>query len=352
MRARVVTRLGVAAACAVIVAGCAVSADSGGPAARPTEVTVLADESWSIPDELRSAFEGQTDIKLVVRKAGKDAAALTDELVRTQGLPSADVAVGVDSSTARRALAAGVFDTYTSPEANRGQQRYSIDDEQRLSAVDLVEVCVNVDLDWFAKRDVAIPKTYADLADPRYSDLFVLPSPATSSQGFAFLLGSIERFGAGGWEEYWSRLKSNGVRVLPSFEDAYEKDFTGASRDGNRPIALGYASSPAEEVDDNGEPTTKALPDTCYQTVRYVGVLAGAEHPLRAHKFVDFLLSQQFQGKVAGSFGTYPVREGVELPDGWDEFAPAPKDPTTLPAEEVNDGRTRWLARWRSLMAD
>lgn len=352
MRHRVAARLWVAAACGVFMAGCTVSADSDGPAAGSAEVTLLADESWSIPDELREAFERQTDIELVVRTVGADAAGLTGELIRTGGAASADVAFGVDSSTAQRALAAGVFDTYTSPEANKGQQRYSIDDQQRLSAVDLVEVCVNVDVEWFAKRNVPVPETYADLAEDRYSDLFVLPSPVTSSQGFAFLLGSIERFGETGWQEYWSELKSNGVRVLPGFDDAYKKDFTGSSKDGNRPIALGYASSPAKEVDDNGDPTTKALRDTCYQTVRYAGVLEGADHPLRAQKFVDFLLSQQFQANLAERFGTYPVREGVELPDGWDQVAPPPANPKSLPAEEVDDNRTRWVTRWRSVMED
>lgn len=330
-----------------VAAACTDTA-GGDPADNRPPVTVLADESWSIPADLRSAFERQTDLRLDVRHIGQQPAELVDHLSRHRGERMADAVVGIDSSTAQQALAAGVLEPYTSPEANKGQQRFSVDKRQRLSAVDLLSVCVNIDTDWFAEHDVRPPKTLADLTEPAYANLLVVPSPAESAEGLAFLLGTVARFGDG-WPGYWSKLKANGVRIEPSLRVAYQERFTGAAKAADRPIVVAPASAPGE-LADGAEAKTAALPETCHQEVRYAGVLADGKHPQRAARLLDFLLTQQFQEALPEGFGTYPVRKGVELPDGWDKAAPLPKNPTTLPARTADASRKQWVQQWISLM--
>src|SRR5690606_39862346 len=104
---------------------------------------------------------------------------------------SSDVCSSDLTSTVRAALAGDVLIPYTSPEANRGKQRFSVDKQQRLSAVDRLAVCVNVDNSWFAEHDIAPPETMADLLEPAYADLLAMPDPKASPHGMAFLLGSI-----------------------------------------------------------------------------------------------------------------------------------------------------------------
>lgn len=333
---------------AVLVTACGDPTESTSDSAAPA-VTVLAYEGWSMPPELRDAFQRQTGFELSVKHVGADAAALTEHLTATVGEPEGDVAVGLPDRHAKRALAADVFAPYTSPEANQGQHRFTIDDQRRLSAVDLADVCVNVDKNWFASRDRTQPRTLADLARPEYAGLIALPDPSRTEAGFGFLLATIARYGETGWRQYWTQLRDNGAHVVPSLDAAYDERFSGASTSGSLPLVVAPASSPAEELKDDGTSPVAVLPDTCFRTVRYAGVLDGTDHLERAHRVIDFLLSQQFQATIAPTYGTYPTRERVALPDDWRGVAPLRTEPMTLPAGDVTTNERRWLREWRAV---
>lgn len=332
----------------VLVTGCTLFGGNDEQAEGPDTVTLVTHESWSVPQEVLDAFEQRSGIRLRVFPEG-DAGALTNRLVLTKDNPIADVAYGVDSTFASRALSEGVFEPYTSPEADRGPQRYAIDPQHRLSAVDVGDVCVNVDTEWFAEEGLAEPETFEDLAEPRYRDLLVVENPATSSPGLAFLLATVAEYGEQGWADYWKRLRDNGVKTVSGWTEAYTQEFSGSSGEGPRPIVVSYASSPAAEIGEDGKPRTKALLDTCYRQVEYAGVLEGTEHKDEAGRVIDFLLSQQFQATVAENMYVYPARAGVDLPAGWAEVAPLPQDPAALPSEQVQAGREGWIEQWRAL---
>ncbi|MBB4688504.1 thiamine ABC transporter substrate-binding protein [Amycolatopsis jiangsuensis] len=338
---------------AVLAGACSLSGgDSGGSAGsdqqNPT-VTLVTHDSFAAPQDVLDAFQRQSGITLKIVKSG-DAGALTNKLVLTKGNPVGDVAYGVDNTFASRALGEDVFQPYTSPEADRGPQRYSVDPEHRLSAVDVGDVCVNVDTGYFASKGIPAPASYDDLADPKYKDLMVAESPATASPGLAFLLGTVAKYGESGWPDYWNRLKANGLKIDSGWEEAYTKDFSGSSGKGPRPIVVSYASSPAAELGQDGKPRTKALLDTCFRQVEYAGVLTGGKQQPQAQKVVDFLLSQQFQATVAANMYVYPARTGVELPAGWATAAPLPSAPGTMAADKIQAGREKWIGTWRSLM--
>ncbi|WP_169732911.1 thiamine ABC transporter substrate-binding protein [Haloechinothrix halophila] len=345
---RVASRLVAGALASVLVAACGDPAESTSDPAAPT-VMVLAYEGWSVPRELRDAFQRQTGFELSVKHVGASAASLTEHLTSSVGEPEGDVAVGLPARHAKRALAADVFASYTSPEANQGQHRFTIDDQQRLSAIDLADVCVNVDKSWFASRDRTKPKTLADLVRPEYAGLIALPDPSRTEAGFGFLLATIARYGETGWRQYWTQLRNNGAHLVPSLDAAYEERFSGASTSGSLPLVVAPASSPAEELKDDGTSPVAVLPDTCFRTVRYAGVLDDADHSERAHRVIDFLLSQQFQAAIAPTYGTYPTRERVELPEGWRGTAPLRTEPMTLPAADVTTSERRWLREWRAV---
>jgi thiamine transport system substrate-binding protein len=332
----------------MLTASCSSLGGSGEQQQGTNTVVLATHDSWAAPQEVLDAFQQQTGIKIVVQKQG-DAGALTNKLVLTKANPIADVAYGVDSTFASRALSEGVFEPYTSPETDRGPQRYAVDQEHRLSAVDVGDVCVNIDTGYFAAHHLPEPKSFDDLADPKYKDLMVTEDPSTSSPGLAFLLGTIAKYGEQGWQGYWSKLKANGVKSDAGWEEAYSQDFSGSSGKGPRPIAVSYASSPAAEIGADGKTRTKALLDTCYRQVEFAGVLAGAKNEDAGRKVVDFLLSQQFQSTVSQNMYVYPARQGVNLPQGWAESAPLPQNPASLPGDQVRAGRERWISQWRML---
>ncbi len=336
-------------ALAAMLTGCTLTGGSGDSGDSGTQrVVLVTHDSFAAPKELLDRFEKESGITVDVRKVG-DAGALTNQLVLTKDDPIGDLAYGVDNTFASRALGEDVFAEYRSPDADKGPQRYQVDDSGRLTAVDVGDVCVNIDPAALAAKGLPEPKTYADLTKREYRNMLVVENPATSSPGLAFLLGTVAALDDG-WREYWLALKGNGMQVVSGWEEAYTQAFSGSSGKGPRPIVVSYASSPSAEVGDDGKPRTKALLDTCFRQVEYAGVLTGAKNADGAKKVLDFLLSEKFQAAVPDQMYVYPAREGVALPDAWQQAAPLPTSPATMPAAEITRNRERWIDEWRSLV--
>jgi thiamine transport system substrate-binding protein len=328
----------------LLLAGCSLTRGNDDQGER--KVVLVTHDSFAMSEDVLAAFTKETGITIDVRKLG-DAGALTNQLVLTKDAPIGDVAYGVDTTFASRALDEGVFAPYRVDAA--GPADYQLDDTNRLTAVDLGDVCLNIDPAALAAKGVPEPTGYADLVKPEYKDLLVVEDPATSSPGLAYLLGTVAKLGDG-WQDHWRALKANGVKVVSGWEEAYTQDFSGSAGKGPRPIVVSYASSPSAELDEQGNPRTKAVLDTCFRQVEYAGVLNRAAHGEDAKKVMDFLLSEEFQSQVPEQMYVYPTREGVALPEAWEKAAPLPTAPAELPADEIQRNRERWITEWRAVV--
>ena len=351
------------AVAALALAACGNSAGAEGTASTSTataanatagsEVVLVTHDSFVVDDAVLADFEKSTGLTVTVLAQG-DAGAMVNQLVLTKNNPLGDAVFGIDNSFASRALGEGLLAPYTSAAAPAGSEQYGFGDD-RLTPVDYGDVCVNVDHAYFAARGLAEPVTFDDLAKPDYKDMLVVQSPATSSPGLAFLLGTVAHFGQDGWQDYWTKLKDNGVKVTSGWTDSYTVDFSGSSGKGDRPLVVSYASSPPAEITDSTTDSTKKAPtgallDTCFRQVEYAGVLQGAKNPAGAKEVVDFLLSHEFQAGVAESMYVYPVDASVALPSGWQQFAPAATAPATLDPATIAANREAWIAAWSDLL--
>ena len=360
--------LALAGAAVLVLAGCGSSgsgaaattqaaqatATAGPGSAQPSgavggDVTLVTHDSFVVDDQLLADFEAESGLTVTVLAQG-DAGAMVNQLLLTGSNPLGDAVFGIDNTFASRALDAGVLAPYTSPEAAKGADAFGIGDD-RLTAVDYGDVCVNVDHAYFAEKGLVEPATFEDLAKPEYKDLLVTPSPATSSPGLAFLLGTIAHFGPDGWQNYWTQLKDNGVKITGGWTDAYTVDFSGSSGKGSRPLVLSYASSPPSEVTDPAQPApTGALLDTCFRQVEYAGVLAGAKNPAGAQQVIDFLLSPEFQASVPDAMYVYPVQQATPLPASWEQSAPVAAAPAELDPADIAANRDAWISQWSDLL--
>lgn len=338
----------IALAAAAATAGCSLSSGSGDTAS-DHKVVLVTHDSFAYTKALFDQFTKDTGITIEVHPTG-DAGALTNQLVLTKANPIGDLAYGVDNTFATRALDEGVFAPYASPDAGKGPQRYAVDATNRLTAVDVGDVCLNIDPNALRAKGLPEPKTFEDLQDPRYASQLVVEDPQTSSPGLAFLLATITHFGEKGWQPYWAKLEAGGMKVDSGWEEAYSQDFSGSSGKGPKAIVVSYASSPSAEIGKDGKPRTKAMLGTCFRQVEYAGLLSGAKHPADAKKVLDFLLSPKFQADMPGQMYVYPARDGVALPKEWQQAAPLPTDPVSMPGAEIQAGRDRWIGQWRSLV--
>ena len=341
-----------AAAAALALAGCSVAGqaadDAGGSGAGgpDTTVTLVTHDSFGIGEDLLGAFEAETGLTVDVVQPG-DGGTLVNQLVLTKSSPLGDAVYGIDNSFASRAITEGVLEPYRSPALPDGAERYAADDADHLTPVDVGDVCVNVDHEWFAAQGLPEPATLEDLTDPAYRDLLVVPNPATSSPGLAFLLATVGAFGEDGWPDYWAALRDNGVKVVDGWSDAYSVDFSGSSGAGPRPLVLSYASSPPAEVTEGAaQAPTGALLDTCFRQVEYAGVLAGADNAEGARQLVDWLLSAEVQAAIPETMYMYPVDASVPLPESWERFGPLAAEPFTVAPEDIDAHRDEWIRTW------
>jgi len=321
--------------------------------ANPTTVTLLTHDSFAVSDALLADFARRTGITVKVVTAG-DAGAMVAGAVLAAGQPSADALFGVDNTLVSKALAANVFAPYTSSQLGTLRPELKSDTSGGMvTPIDYGDVCVNIDDTWFATNKVAAPKTLDDLANPAYKDLLVVEDPGTSSPGLAFLLATIARYGDG-WQAYWKKLDTNGVKVASSWTDAYEGSFTAGGK-GDRPLVVSYATSPPAEIvyatdPKPTKPSTSVMTDGCYRQVEYAGVLAGAANPAGAQQVVDWLLSPEVQADVPLSMFVFPARTGVPLPDVFTKFAPTVAQPLQMEPQAVADGLNGWLQDWGQVM--
>jgi thiamine transport system substrate-binding protein len=342
----------VAGGAATLSAAMLVAAGCGGGGSTPTEVVLVTHDSFAISKSVKAAFERESGLTLRVLQGG-DANEMLNKALLTAGDPQGDAIFGIDDSILSRALDGNLLEEYRSPELSTLGPDFSSPDPH-VTPIDHGEVCLNYDRAWFRQHDVPPPHTLDDLIRAPYRNLLVVENPATSSPGLAFLLATIATFGDR-WETYWRGLRANGVLVVDGWEEAYTQQFSGAAGSpGKRPIVVSYASSPAAEVIFASKPIatapTAAVEDGCYRQVEYAGVLRGAHNEKGAQELIDFMLSRAFQADVPTSMFVYPVRAGVPLPDTFVENALVPRSPLSLPAQEIDANRDRWLATWTDIV--
>lgn len=327
-------------------------------AATPTPLVLASHNSFSISEEMLTAFEAEHNATVQVLTLG-DAGEALNKIILSKDAPLADLFFGVDNTFLSRALAADIFEPYTSPLLEQIPDELEMDPEHRLSPVDYGFVNLNADSEWFEAAGIPLPQTLEELADPTYRGLLVVQNPATSSPGLAFLLATIDYFGEDGYLDFWRSLKANDVLVTDGWSDAYFSHFTvGSGGEGDRPLVVSYSTSPPADVvyatDGRTEPASVNIfpPGSAFRQIEFVGVLKGAAQPELARRFIDFMLDVQFQSDIPLQMFVYPANPNAALPDLFVQFAQTPADPVIFDPTAIEANRERWVQAWVELMTE
>ncbi|MFI5684885.1 thiamine ABC transporter substrate binding subunit [Streptomyces sp. NPDC051636] len=321
-------------------------------------VTLVSHDSWAVSKNVLKDFEKSSGYTVKVLKDG-DAGQAVNKAILTKDNPQGDVFFGVDNTLLSRALDNGLFQSYEAKGLDTVGAAYRLDKSgHRVTPVDYGDICVNYDKAYFSKHRLNPPQSFDDLVKPEYKNLLVTENASTSSPGLGFLLGTAAKYGDGSWQDYWKKLKANGVKVVDGWEQAYDEEFSGSAggkkAKGDRPLVVSYASSPpAEVVFADPKPSTAPTGvayGTCFRQIEFAGLLSNAGNTKGGKAFIDFLVSKEFQEDMPLNMFVYPVVQGAKVPAEFTEYGPAAKDPETMAPDRIAANRDQWVKSWTSLV--
>ncbi|MDO5642959.1 MAG: thiamine ABC transporter substrate-binding protein, partial [Paracoccus sp. (in: a-proteobacteria)] len=167
--------------------------------------------------------------------------------------------------------------------------------------------------------------------------------PRSSVSGLALLVWVAEVFGEDGAAEAWEKLRPKVLTVTQGWSEAY-----GMFTDGEADMVLSFTTSPAYHIGAEGDTTKHAaiFPEGHYLLAELAAQTRGTDQPELAQKFMDYILSPEFQGMIAEANWSYPSKLADEdLPD---YFAALPRPERTLwrPEAEVEALRRPALDEW------
>lgn len=351
-------------ACSTL-SGCVLLRDSG-----PT-LRILDQGAFGQFDSIKGPFENQTGVKLVRLEGGDAGTALKTALLGA-GNPPADILFGVDNVlfSTPEIREKSLFVPYESPNLYRIDEDlisvdiFRVNGELWATPVEHGYISVNYDIRLRNSTPTQeLPTTLRDLATARWAPRFVTEDPSKSSPGLGFFLATIATFPDGSaydWKHYWRDLLQNGTKVVHDWTTAYVYHYSGGygSYDSNnaadRNITVSYTTSPAYEV-IFGTPSVPGVSfepaKGVFHQVETMGILRGTKNLEHAKKFIDYMLTDDFQQYNAPSNAVYPVTRGTELPALLTELSTDPRDlrPAQISKGQLDAKLETWINDWVAL---
>jgi thiamine transport system substrate-binding protein len=198
----------------------------------------------------------------------------------------------------------------------------------------------------FDESAVDRPSTFTELTADAWSDSLIVQNAQSSATGRAFLLWTIQQFGADGYLDYWRSLKENGITVLGSWDDAYN-----AYSEEEKPMVVSYSTDQvyANRYDqDMTRHQVAFLDDQGYANPEGMALFADSDNRELATAFMDFMLSPAAQGEIAVRNVQFPAipESEAELPETFAQYAKAPAEPVTFTYEGLKGNVDGWTEDW------
>ena len=253
------------------------------------------------------AFTEKTGIKVeyVEISTGKALAQLQAE----NGNTTADIwfGGGVDSYISATDL--GYLEQYVSPEAEAINPAYS-DADGYWTGLALVPAGFLVNNDVLAEKNLEAPKTWEDLADPKYKGEIIMASPAISGTQYAILNGTIQAYGEEkGWE-VWKGINENVDFYAQGGGEPGPKCAAGEFGIAVLAMTGGTFAMEAEY------PVTAVYPeDMIPWTPAPIAIFKNSQNKDAAKVFVDYFLSQEGQEALREADARIMARGDVAIPE-------------------------------------
>ena len=152
------------------------------------------------------------------------------------------------------------------------------------------------------------PKSFAELLDAPDDLKIVIQDPRSSISGLALLLWVKAAYGDDA-PEVWAKLAPKVLTVTKGWSESY-----GMFTDGEADMVLSYTTSPAYHIAAEEDLTKKAamFPEGHYFMTELVAQVKGTDQPELAQKFMDWVLTPDFQAVIPLANWSLPAKLPAE----------------------------------------
>ncbi|GAK59272.1 bacterial extracellular solute-binding protein, putative [Candidatus Vecturithrix granuli] len=313
-------------------------------AQEPGELVIYAYDSfisWGLAEATMYKFEQTNNCKITLIAVG-DAGQVMNRVILEKDYPQADIVVGIDNNYLAKAIDYGILEPYRSKNIDLIPEDLILDPSFHLTPFEYGFIAFVYDTEAIQ----APPESLEAFTDPQWKEKIILEDPRTSSPGAAFLLWTIAAFGEDRYLDYWERLKPSILTVTKGWDTAY-----GMFTSGEAPIVLSYATDPAYHFETEKSLRYQVVPtaEGFYRQIEGMGIVKDAKHRELAEKFIDFMLTEEFQQEIPLTQWVFPVNPNVKLPECF-QYAAKPEKVLSLESELIEQHYDVWLKAWTELM--
>ena len=292
----------------IVVGGCGWRESASSPA-RSVTVDVSTDRVFSEP--ILRAYEKQSGVRVdaVYDTEETKSTGLANRLLAEQARPQADVFWSNEPVRTLVLKSRGVLASYRSLSA-QGIPAVLVDPDGFWTGFSarIRVIAYNIKL----VRPADAPQSVFDLADARWKGQVAIADPRFGSTAFhvaaLYAIAGDEKM-----DEFFRRLKANGVRIVPG--NSVVRDLVAR---GDVKVGLTDTDDVNVAIED-GQPIAMVLPDKAGLGVpvmpNMVSLIANGPHPDDGRRFIDYLLSPEVERQLATSEAVQiPLHAGVPGP--------------------------------------
>ncbi|WP_461865009.1 thiamine ABC transporter substrate-binding protein [Thermococcus sp.] len=301
--------------------------------------------SYGLANATIPKFEKMYGVKVKVITAG-DAGEVLNRLILEKDSPQADVVIGIDNNLLSKAIEAGVLEPYKPKNIDVVPKELIFDPTYHVVPFDYGFIALVYKKD----RTKNPPQSFDDLTKPEWKKSIIIEDPRTSSTGMAFLLWTIAVYGDK-WLYFWEKLKPNIYQITKGWDAGWEMWDKGEA-----PLFVSYATDPAYDAyyyTNGSEPNIGAVifKEGAYPQIEGIGIVKNCRHPELAKKFIEFVLSEDFQKEIPLHNWMFPVNKNIQLPEVY-KYAAKPDKLVTLDPKQIEQNYKKWLDQWTQLMVE
>ena len=184
------------------------------------------------------------------------------------------------------------------------------------------------------------PKSMGELINSTNARI-VIQDPRTSTPGLGLLTWMKALYGDKAGNE-WKKLNKKIISVTKGWTDAYYNFFMAGEAD----MVLSYTTSPAAHImfEERYDILATTFEEGNYITIEFAGILNNSKNKDLANKFLNFMLSEEFQSVIPSTNIMYPVTNIKDLPEAFEKLE-VPKF-IQMDPKEINKNKEKWIDEW------